>query len=135
MDECIFCKIAKKEIPADVIYEDSNVMAFLDIMPISKGHALVIPKKHSENILDIGEEDLKKLIVGIKKTAKAVLKGTGAEGINVSMNNNRAAGQLVFHTHFHIIPRFSDDGLKHWPQGRYAEGESAKIAAKIIKEF
>lgn len=135
MTDCLFCKIIKKEIAADIVYEDEDNLAFMDIFPVNKGHVLVVPKKHSANILDIDKEDLKKLIVASQKVAKAVLLGTKAEGVNVSMNNNRASGQVVFHTHFHIIPRFMNDGHKPWAQGKYAEGEQKKFAEAIRKKL
>ncbi len=135
MSSCLFCKIIKKEIPVDVVYEDKDSVAFLDIGPVGKGHTLVCPKVHSENILDIKDADLKKLIAVVQKVTKAVVKGVRADGANVSMNVNRAAGQLVFHTHFHIIPRFEHDGLQHWPHGKYAEGEAKAVAEKIKGNF
>jgi histidine triad (HIT) family protein len=113
--DCIFCKIASKEIPADVIYENEDVLAFLDIRPISKGHSLLIPKKHSADMLSAEAEDLSALINNVKEVAAGIIRATGAAGFNLGVNTGEAAGQVVFHTHFHIIPRFSGDGLKHWP--------------------
>jgi histidine triad (HIT) family protein len=131
--DCLFCKIIKRDIPAEIVYEDKDNIAFLDIGPVNKGHTLVVPKKHSENILDISDADLKKLVSAAQKVTKAVVKAVNADGVNVSMNNKRAAGQLVFHTHFHIIPRFESDGFKHWPHSKYNEGEAKLVAEKIKK--
>ena len=131
MENCIFCKIIKGEIPSFKVYEDNNVFAFLDIAPVNKGHVLVIPKNHSENIHDVSDEDLKHLISAAKNLSDAVKKGVGADGVNVSNSSGIAAGQTVMHTHFHIIPRFKGDGLKHWPQGKYGEGEMQKYAELI----
>jgi len=128
--DCIFCKIVNGEIPCAKIYEDKEFLAFLSIGPINKGHTLVVPKKHSENLFDFPEET--NLIEFLKKVAKAVVNGTGADGFNLSLNNGKAAGQLVLHTHFHIIPRFNDDGLKSWPEEGYANKEEMEDYRKKI---
>ena len=132
MEDCIFCKIVKGEIPCSKVYEDENIFAFLDMAPVHKGHTLVIPKKHFETILDIPEQELKELILAVKKVAIAVEKGVDADGFVVTMSNKKAAGQVVPHAHFHIIPRFEDDGLKHWPKIEYKEGELEEYKNKII---
>lgn len=132
MNDCIFCKIIRKEIPADIVYEDENCLAFLDITPINPGHTLLIPKKHYENLYEMPDEILIKLAPIIKKLAVAIKKCVDAEGINIGMNNERPAGQLVPHAHIHIMPRFSNDGHTHWRGKPYPEGESQKIAEKII---
>ncbi|MBU2263628.1 HIT family protein [Patescibacteria group bacterium] len=133
MNDCIFCKIAKGEIPADKVYEDKNCLAFLDITPINPGHVLLIPKEHYENLYDLPDEELKNLAPIIKKLAVAIKKGVNAEGINIGMNNERPAGQLVPHAHFHIMPRFSNDNLRHWPGKSYQEDESKQVAEQIKK--
>ena len=129
--DCIFCKIIKGEIPSSKVYEDSNVLAFLDIGPVNKGHTLVIPKEHYETLFDVPDDLLKEVIVVVKKVSKAVKKGVEADGISLGMSNYKAAGQVVPHAHFHIMPRFSDDGLKLWPQGKYEEGEMDSYKEKI----
>lgn len=113
------------------MYEDETTLAFLDIAPVNKGHVLVILKHHHETLLDVPDSELSKLIIDSKKVCKAMMKGTKADGFNIIMNNYRASGQLVPHAHFHLIPRFSTDGLRHWPQGRYGDGEARKFADKI----
>jgi len=132
MPDCIFCKIVRGKIPADAVYEDENCLAFLDITPVNPGHTLLVPKEHYENLYDLPDELLKQLAPIIKKIAIAVKKGVNAEGINIGMNNERPAGQLVSHAHFHIMPRFSNDGYQHWRGAPYKEGETQKIAGKII---
>ncbi|MCX6819480.1 MAG: HIT family protein [Candidatus Aenigmarchaeota archaeon] len=107
--ECIFCKIVRGEIPSKKIYEDHDVIAFLDINPANPGHCLVVPKKHSETISDTDDDVLVKAIVVTKKLATAVKEKLNADGVNIVQNNGRHAGQLVSHIHFHIIPRFPDD--------------------------
>ena len=129
--DCLFCKIISGEIPATKIYEDETTLAFLDINPVNPGHTLIIPKKHSRNIFDIEKEDLITVTNNIQKIAKAIKKGLNPEGINILNNNEPVAGQIIFHTHFHIIPRFTGDGLKQWKGTTYSEGESKKVAKEI----
>ena len=131
--DCIFCKILKGEIPCSKVYENNKVLAFLDIGPVHKGHTLVIPKEHYETILDIPEDLLKEVIAVTKKVSKAVKQGVEADGISIGQSNFKAGGQVVPHLHFHIMPRFSEDGLKFWPQGKYEEGEMDKFREKIAK--
>jgi histidine triad (HIT) family protein len=129
--DCIFCKIMKGEIPCTKIYEDENVLSFLDIGPVNKGHALVIPKEHHETLLDMPDGLLCEVAKTVKKVSKAVKEGMGVEGFNIIQSNFKVSGQLVPHYHVHIIPRLETDGLKHWPQGKYEEGEADKVAEKI----
>ncbi len=131
MTDCIFCKIVKGESPSEKIYENDKVLSFLSIGPVNKGHALVISKTHYENIFDIPEELLKEVIAAVKKVSAAVMQATSAHGIVVSQNNHAPAGQVVFHLHFHVIPRYSHDGLKLWPPKKYADSEFNIYAEKI----
>lgn len=129
--DCLFCKIAKGEIPSTKIYEDEKFLAFLDINPVNHGHTLIIPKEHFEDAASTPDNLLSELIVKGKKIGKALMESVGAEGFNFSTNNGKAAGQVIFHTHFHIIPRKMRDGLKHWESKKYKEGEAEEVAAKI----
>jgi histidine triad (HIT) family protein len=132
-NDCIFCKIARKEIPADIVYENSKVIAFLNISPMHAGHTLIIPKQHYVNMLDTPENVLCEIISAAKKIAAAVVKATKADGFNIGMNNFEAAGQFVMHTHLHVMPRFRKDGFKHW-EGKEAPKEELKsVQAKIVK--
>ena len=133
MNDCVFCKIVQGEIPSAKVYEDDDAMAFLDIHPVKKGHTLVIPKKHFETIMVIPDELLKKVIAIVKKLTPAVIKAVNADGAVVTQTNNEAAGQSVPHLHFHIIPRYRNDGLKFWPQGKHEEGEIRQFQEKIKK--
>ena len=133
MNDCIFCTIIKGEIPSEKVYEDEKTMAFLDIGPVNKGHTLVIPKEHHETLLDTPKELLKEVIVIVKKVSTAVKKGVSADGINIGVSNYKAAGQVVPHVHFHVIPRFEGDGFHHWPQGKYSQGEMESYKDKIVK--
>ncbi len=131
MEDCIFCKIAKGEIPSAKVYENDRVFAFLDIAPVSKGHTIVIPKEHHKDLLDLPDDLLAETAKALKKIAKAIVKAVNADGFNIGKNNGAAAGQAVMHSHFHIIPRFENDGLNPWPQGKYEEGEMEKTAEDI----
>lgn len=129
--DCIFCKIARNELSAERVYEDEKTLAFLDIRPNNLGHTLVIPKHHSTNMQDIAEEDAQALMRTVRTLTPAIKKAMGAEGVNIVMNNDAAAGQIIFHTHFHLIPRFSDDGYRHWEKKDYKDGEMEKTAEQI----
>ena len=119
--------------PADKVYENKNFLAFLDITPINPGHTLLIPKTHYKNLYETPYEVLRGIAPLIKKIGAAVKQATKADGINIGMNNEAAAGQIVPHAHFHIIPRFSNDGYRHWPGKPYANNEAKNTAEKIKK--
>ena len=131
--DCIFCKIIAGDVPAYQVYEDENVLAFLDVAPVNYGHILVIPKGHFANLEEIPEEKLAAVAAAVKKVGQALKRGLGAAGYNVQVNNDPVAGQVVPHLHFHVIPRQAGDGLKLWPQGKYADGEADEVAEKIKK--
>ena len=133
MEECLFCKIVKGELPSSKIYEDEDTLAFLDLFPVNKGHSLVISKEHYENIFDVPAESLSKISSVMKNVADAVKKGVNADGISIAQSNGKDAGQVIPHIHFHVMPRFKDDGLKLWPQGKYEEGEMDKFKEDISK--
>ncbi|KKS43618.1 MAG: Histidine triad (HIT) protein [Parcubacteria group bacterium GW2011_GWA2_42_18] len=132
MDDCVFCKIIKKGLPATIIYENEKILAFLDISPINFGHTLVIPKKHFPNIYETPDEELCAMTTVAKKIAQAIRDALVADGVNIAMNNNHAAGQLVFHSHLHVIPRFTNDGYEPWRSRKpYKENEAVSVAQKI----
>ena len=134
--ECIFCKIASGQIPAAKIYEDEIVVAFLDIGPISDGHTLVLPRQHFEKVHNCPPELLGQIWTRLGRIAEAVASATGADGYNVLCNNGRAAGQLVDHLHFHIVPRKTGDGVfAKWPSYKYRPGQVEIIAEKIRKHL
>ena len=110
--DCIFCKIAKGELPSSKVYEDDDFIAILDLFPITKGHTLLIPKKHHVNIFDQPEDTGAKVYPVLAKLARAIKTATGAEGLNIMQNNGEVAGQVVFHSHIHLFPRSGDDGIK-----------------------
>lgn len=113
---CIFCQIINKQIPAKIIYEDTEVIAFLDINPLSLGHSLIVPKKHAENIFDIEEKVLQNIFSVAKKISLKVKEKLGAEGVNLFQASGRAAEQSIPHFHLHVVPRRSSDeiNLNEW---------------------
>lgn len=132
--DCIFDKIISKEIPASIVYEDEDVIAFLDISPTTKGHTLVVPKAHVRTIFDIDAQLLAATMLAVQSVASAVKRATGADGINIIMNNEPAAGQEVFHAHIHVIPRFENDNALLPPKHvSYADGEMESIRASIAE--
>jgi len=132
MEDCLFCKIIKGEVPSHKVYEDENFIAFLDINPVTPGHTLVVPKRHSYNVLDSDDDVLCELGRILKKVSQAVCRAMGTESFNLNQNNGEQSGQVIPHLHWHIVPRYADDGLKLWPGSPYPEGED-KIVAKKIK--
>jgi histidine triad (HIT) family protein len=132
VNDCVFCKMVAGQIPVTKIYEDDVVLSFLDIGPISDGHTLVIPKQHFEKLHQCPAEILGQVASRLGKIAKAVAAAMNSDGYNVLCNNGRAAGQLVEHLHFHIIPRNTGDGVfNRWPAYKYEKGEIEDIAVKI----
>jgi histidine triad (HIT) family protein len=129
----IFEKIINREIPATIVYEDDGILAFMDIGPIIKGHTLVIPKVCYDPVTETPDEVLAGLMSVCKRIAAAQIKGLGAEGVNIIQNNGAAAGQVVPHIHFHVIPRFAGDGHHwNWDAKKYdSPAEVEKFAAKI----
>ncbi len=131
-DDCIFCKMVAGRIPVAKIYEDEVVLAFLDIGPLSDGHTLVIPKQHFGKLHDCPSELLGQVGSRLGKIAKAVTDAMDSDGYNLLCNNGTAAGQLVEHLHFHIIPRNTGDGVfDRWPAYEYEQGRTEAIADKI----
>ena len=132
MDDCIFCKMVAGEIPLAKVYEDEAVLAFLDIGPISDGHTLVIPKQHCTRVHECDPEIVGQVATRLGKVARAVMTAMGCDGYNVLSNNGSAAGQVVEHLHFHIIPRNTGDGVfNRWPAHTYPDGEIDEMAEKI----
>jgi histidine triad (HIT) family protein len=115
MEKTVFEKIIDREIPAEIIYEDDSVIAILDAKPVNYGHSLVIPKKKFVNIFDADEAALGHMMKVAAEVGRALQKVTGCPGVNLVMNNEAVAGQVIFHAHLHVIPRFQDDGAGHHP--------------------
>ena len=132
--DCIFCKIAAGEIPSATVYEDDDFRAILDLGPAAKGHTLVIPKSHSDNLLSVEPDTAAKALKVISKTANAIKEALGCDGINVVQNNGEAAGQTVMHLHFHIIPRYKNDSVNIGWQPMKPSNEELAATAALIKE-
>ena len=109
MDNCIFCKIANKEIPGKIIYEDDICVAFLDLSQTTNGHTLVIPKKHFKNFLEVDNDTLAHMIKVTKDIVNKIVTKLNANGVNILTNANEVAGQTVMHFHLHIIPRYDNN--------------------------
>ena len=135
-DDCIFCKMVTGQIPVTKIYEDEVVLSFVDIGPISDGHTLVIPKQHFEKLHECPAELLGQVFTRIGKIAGAVASAMNSDGYNLLCNNGRAAGQLIEHLHFHIVPRNNGDGLfSRWPSVEYEDGKIEEVAGAIRKNL
>ncbi len=131
MEDTIFSKIIRREVPADIVYEDDDTLAFLDIKPVAPGHTLVIPKKPVRNIFDADDATLIAVMRTIQKISPAVRDAVGAHGVHINSNHEAAAGQIVFHLHFHIVPRHSRSEFSFWPQKDFSRDDAAAIAEKI----
>ncbi|MFA6355062.1 MAG: HIT domain-containing protein [Candidatus Paceibacterota bacterium] len=113
-NKCVFCEIVKKKLPSNIVFEDKNFLAFLSIGAVSKGHTLLIPKKHFVDVFDFETEYLEKLMGTAQKIAKIIVKENKATGINLLQASGKDAEQSVFHFHLHLVPRYKNDGLKLW---------------------
>jgi histidine triad (HIT) family protein len=125
--DCLFCKIIAGELPGQIIAEDERTVAFMDINPATRGHALVVPRRHATDLLDIEPDDLAATVLAAQRVGRRASERLGADGVNLINSCGRAAWQTVFHFHVHVIPRYVDDPLRlPWTP---APGDSAEIAA------
>lgn len=131
MPDCLFCKIITSDIPCHKIYEDDRVVAFLDIHPVAPGHTLVVPRAHANNLEGSAADDLAAVLLAVGKLMPALRSVTNVEGFNVTSNVGAPAGQSVFHTHFHLIPRETGDGLALWPHLDLPQEELAALAQQL----
>lgn len=132
MAETVFSKILRGELPCHKVYEDDRVLAFLDIMPLSRGHLLVIPKEPAETVDQLSDESAAAIGRVLPRLARAVMKVSGATAYNILQNNGAAAHQAVFHVHFHIIPRLGADGLGiGWKSGKLDGADGAALAGLL----
>lgn len=111
-EDCIFCKLANGDIPTNSVYEDDDYKAILDMGPATKGHTIILPKNHADNLFELSDDDAQKVMMVAKKVATKLTDKLGAEGVNLVQNNGEVAGQTVMHFHLHVIPRYSDDNQK-----------------------
>ena len=131
MEDCIFCKIIKGEIPSYKVAETEEAYAFLDIGPLSAGHTLVLPKKHIKNIFEADPKDLYSVLDLVQKIAAKMKEKLPCDGVNILINNGEAAGQSVHHCHWHIIPRYAGDGYKFPPSGTLSPEKAQEILSKL----
>ena len=133
-DDCIFCKIANGEIPSSTLYEDDDFRVFLDLAPASKGHALIVPKEHFDNLYELSDEKASKALILAKNMITKMTKALKCDGFNIVQNNNECAGQTVYHFHMHLIPRYVGDNVGiTWNQGENTQEERDEIV-KLVKE-
>jgi histidine triad (HIT) family protein len=131
---CIFCSILEGKLPSAQVYRDSDVMVIMDKYPINKGHALVIPAKHYDTLLQMPPAEVGRLYAIVPAVAKAVVSAVQADGFNVGQNNGIAANQIVPHVHVHIVPRFIDDSPDgRWPSRQVAKDEELAELASMIR--
>ena len=133
-DNCIFCKIAKGEIPSRTVYEDEDFRAILDLGPATQGHTLILPKEHAANLLELPEGTASKVLPVAQKIAAQLKEKLGWDGLNLIQNNGETAGQTVMHFHLHIIPRYQDDGQKLlWNPTQPGAEELDRVYRKIVE--
>ncbi len=141
MSSCVFCRIVEGSLPSQKIFEDDTALAILDINPIRRGHVLIVPKRHYDNLLDIPEEEFAHLSILAKRIAPAIMQATDADGFNVIGNNGASAGQVIFHTHLHLIPRKAGDPRVRfsetfsWSQGREGDKDLSGTATSIRNQL
>ena len=133
-DDCIFCKLANGVFPTNSIYEDDKFNVILDNGPATKGHALILPKEHADDLFELPDETAAEAFKLAKKLGKHIMETLGADGLNVVQNNGEAAGQTVRHFHLHLIPRYNNDGQKiQWVPTSPSSEELAKIKEELTK--
>lgn len=132
---CVFCNLANKVWDTNIVYEDDDFVALLDLSQLTKGHTLVMPKKHIENLLFSDDETLSKILIVAKKVSKAVMKAFGASGVNIINNCGEMAGQTVMHLHIHIIPRYENDSFGFTEVTHEGEYDLNAIKEEIIKNI
>jgi histidine triad (HIT) family protein len=132
-NDCIFCRIVRREIPAKIVCEDELVLCFLDVNPKTKGHLLIIPKEHYENIFDTPDDFLERINVVAKKMGLLLKERLGAKGVNVINASGKDAQQSVFHLHYHVVPRFLDDGMDLWFHGESKFLEDVDKVYELLK--
>ncbi len=135
-EDCIFCKIANGEIPSTTIFENEEFKVFFDINPASKGHCLIVPKEHYDNIFDIDKDVAGRLFSLAASVARSLKKQLNCEGMNLVQNNGEIAGQTVFHFHLHLIPRYAGDTVNvKWAPGQADVEELAELAKAVAADL
>jgi histidine triad (HIT) family protein len=133
MDDCLFCKISKKEIPSEVIYEDAAALAFLDINPLTPGHTLIVPKTHAEHILELENASVGPVFLAVKNVTAKLDAALMPRGFTIGINHGKVSGQTVDHLHIHVIPRYEGDGGGSMHSVvHYSDNRSVKEVAAIV---
>jgi histidine triad (HIT) family protein len=130
-EDCTFCKIASGDLPAQVVEEDQRTLAFMDINPWTRGHALVIPRAHARNVYDVSVEDLSATAATARRVALRMRDRLGSDGVNLLHSAEPAAAQIVFHFHVHVVPRYRGDGLRLAAPAGVAKDDLAAVAAEL----
>lgn len=133
-DDCIFCKIARGDIPSATVYETGDFKVILDVAPANRGHSLIIPKEHYDNIFQLDGETAAKMFSMATVVARAIKDETKCDGLNVVQNNGEVAGQTVNHFHIHLVPRFKDDDVKITWKPQETVPEQQDELAKALKK-
>jgi histidine triad (HIT) family protein len=132
VSDCLFCGIVAGDVPAQIVDSDEHTVAFMDINPATRGHALVVPREHSEDLMDVSDEDLARTMAAARRLARRMDEVLEPDGYNILNSCRPAAWQTIFHYHLHVIPRYDDDPLKlPWIPGPGDEGEIKAIADRI----
>ena len=135
-EDCIFCKIANGDIPSKTLYEDEDFRVILDLGPATKGHALILPKEHADNLYELPDETASKVFVLAKKLAMKMKEKLNCDGLNIVQNNGEAAGQTVMHFHMHMIPRYANGPqMVLWNPGKLDDTEKTEIIENVKKEL
>jgi histidine triad (HIT) family protein len=132
--DCVFCKIIAGELPGQIVAQDERTVAFMDISPATRGHALVVPRRHVRDLLEIGEEDLVAVILAAQRLARRAKDRLGADGVNLLNSCGRAAWQTVFHFHIHVVPRYEGDPLRLPWVPEPGSPEEIAAAAEALRE-
>lgn len=133
-DDCIFCKLANGEITSRSIFEDEDFKVILDAAPATRGHALILPKEHADNLYQLSEEMTGRAFILAKNMAASMTESLGCQGFNIVQNNGKAAGQTVFHFHIHLVPRYTDDGQGlFWEPRQYSDETLDEIRTQLEK--
>lgn len=134
--ECVFCRIIAGEIPSSRVLEADAAVAFLDIRPVNHGHVLLVPREHHATLADLSDEAIAETAQLLPRLARAIQRATGADGLNLVVNNGRAAGQTVDHGHWHLIPRFKDDAVNWpWPHAEYLGDQLGQMQFALEREL
>jgi histidine triad (HIT) family protein len=133
---CLFCRIVRGEIPSARVLETDHALAFLDINPVNRGHVLLVPKAHHSTLSELPDDIAAETAKLVPRLVRAIRAATGADGLNLIVNNGEVAGQTVHHGHWHLIPRFEDDPVDWpWPHSHYSGDELNQMQFRIEREL